>query len=132
MKLLGLTQKGLLIIHPDKFELTDLDSESSQATIRVSKHPRSIIGDFWAVEAELKELMNSLFPSRVKPKQIVLCLNGQDEGGYTAIEFRAARELVYGATRNVVEIFVANRVLSATEAKEVLNGNSIEYINKDA
>jgi hypothetical protein len=127
---LGLTQDGLLIIYPDKFELVDLRSGESHTATRISIHPRSIVGDFFEVENELKVLLDSVFPSKFKTTRLVVCLKGQDSGGYTTIEIRAARELAYGA--GAKEIHMANRVINSQEANDVFSGRGQEYINKSA
>jgi hypothetical protein len=93
-------------------------------------HPRSIVGDFFEVENELKAFLKSVFPSKFKTTRLVVCLKGQNDGGYTTIEVRAARELGYGA--GAKEIHMANRVINSQEATEVFHGTSNEYINKNA
>jgi len=127
---LGMTQDGLLIIHPDKFELYDLRSGEIHTATRISIHPRSIVGDFFEVENELKILLESVFPSKFKTTRLVVCLKGQDDGGYTTIEIRAARELAYGA--GAKEIHMAKRVINFQEANDVFNGKGREFINKNA
>ena len=93
-------------------------------------HPRSIVGDFFEVENELKVMLESVFPSKFKTTRLIVCLKGQDGGGYTAIEIRAARELAYGA--GAKEIHMANRVINSQEANDIFNGKDQECINKDA
>lgn len=127
---LGLTQDGLLIIYPDKFELFDLQSGEHHTEKRISKHPRSIVGDFFEVENELKVFLKSVFPSKFKTTRLVVCLKGQDSGGYTTIEIRAARELAYGAGAKAIHM--ANRVINSQEANEVFCGRGQDYINKNA
>jgi len=127
---LGLTQDGLLIIYPDKFELYDLRSGEIHTATRISIHPRSIVGDFFEVENELKILLESVFPSKFKTTRLVVCLKGQDGGGYTTIEIRAARELAYGA--GAKEVYMANRVINSQDANDVFNGKGQENINKNA
>ena len=127
---LGLTQDGLLIIYPEKFELYDLSSGEIHTAKRISLHPRSIVGDFFEIESELRVLLESVFPSKFKTTRLIICLKGQDDGGYTTIELRAARELGYGA--GAKEIHMANRVINSQEAIDVFNGKGQEYINKNA
>lgn len=130
LKSIGFKQQGLLILEPEKFILIDIKTSSKNEQTRISKHPRSIVGGFVEVETELKSLVRKVFPSKLKFTQIIICLNGLDDGGYTAIELRACRELVYGVGAH--EVHVAKQLLSSFEAKEVFSGNGEKYINSNA
>jgi len=43
------------------------------------------------MEKELRSLMRSMFPKYWLYTELVICLEGLNEGGYTTIEIRAAR-----------------------------------------
>ncbi|NTV96500.1 MAG: rod shape-determining protein MreB [Thiobacillus sp.] len=63
------------------------------------RHPRTLLADFTAAEMALKHLMARLAPGRWFAPAPVLVLHPlpDQEGGLTAIEVRAFRELALGA-----------------------------------
>lgn len=130
LKLMGLKNQGLLIISPMEFVLSDMNSDRNETKSRVSVHPRSIVGDFFKVETELKSLMKSVFSKHWLYTEVLICLEGLNEGDYTTIELRAVRELIYGAGGTSIDI--SERTLSITEARDFFNGNNNKYIMKDA
>lgn len=130
LKLIGLKHQGLLIISPDKFVLLDINSERQETLVRISRHPRSLIGNFLKVETEVRSLVKSIFSSAWAYTEIVVCLEGLNEGGYTEIEIRAARELLYSA--GATKVYIAKCLIDVPQCNDVFSGNGDQYIIKDA
>ena len=130
-KIIGLKQQVIVSISENELSVTDINSRKIELRPRISKHSRSIIGDFNAVEKELKSLMSSVFPRQWVYTEVIIVLSGQNQGGYTAVERRAARELAYGATGAHV-VYISELPVSNDQAARVFKGEKIEHELSDA
>ncbi|TLU67183.1 hypothetical protein FE810_02545 [Thalassotalea litorea] len=97
---------------------------------RSSTHPRSLAGDFFDLEKDIKQVMQGLaFRSWVKPS-VLICLEGLDEGGYTNIEKTGIKEATMGA--GAMDVYLAEQPIDYSTAYEVLvKGNDINPKSKD-
>ncbi|MDX1279652.1 hypothetical protein [Shewanella colwelliana] len=90
---------------------------------RSSKHPRTLAGDFFSLEEELKKAISELVPRKWIKSKILICLDGLNEGGYTNIEKRAFREAGMGT--GAMEVYLSDQIISHSQAFELLvNGGT--------
>lgn len=129
VKLFGYKNQAVIKITQDEIIVVDINSDLVEIQTRISKHPRSIIGNFFEVEKELKAIVAVVFPSKLKFQEVIICLNGQNEGGYTQIEIRAIQELAYGTGFDLV--YVSESDLSNEEARAIFKkkGAGNEFIH---
>ncbi|HAT8493074.1 TPA: hypothetical protein RQK84_004165 [Vibrio vulnificus] len=82
-------------------------------------HPRTLMGDFFAIESCLKEILADLLPKKsfsLAPIAIVQFLEKTD-GGVTNVEIRAFREAILGAGSKQVYFPESAKSMSKTELK---------------
>ncbi|WNC72027.1 hypothetical protein RGQ13_18190 [Thalassotalea psychrophila] len=92
---------------------------------RSSSHPRSLTGDFFELERDIKKVMQQLTVRRWVKANVLICLEGLDEGGYTNVEKRAFKEAVMGA--GAMDVYLAEKAIDFTTAYDVLvKGKTIE------
>ncbi|KXF81918.1 hypothetical protein [Enterovibrio coralii] len=80
-------------------------------------HPRTLMGDFFAIESCFKEAFTEVMPKSwlsLSPIAIVQLLETYD-GGYTNVEIKAFREAVLGAGARQVFFADSNDVLSPSD-----------------
>ena len=130
LKYLGIKQQAVVNISEHEMSVTDINSGKKEMRSRISKHPRSIVGDFYEVEKELRALIKSVFPKLWIYSEVIICLQGQDKGGYTTVEKRAVRELAFGAGAHIV--YVSELPVSNEQAARVFRGENIEHELSDA
>ena len=101
----------------------DVDSEKIGFMPRQSKHPRSLVGNFNELEEDLKKAFLEVFPNSWVRSQVLVCMKGQDEGGYTQIEKRALREATYGAGAR--EVFISELPVTKEQAIRAFDGEDL-------
>ncbi|KNA60759.1 hypothetical protein B2J71_18540 [Vibrio cholerae] len=80
-------------------------------------HPRTLMGDFFAIESCLKEIWADLLPRKsfsLAPIAIVQFLD-KTEGGVTNVEVRAFREAILGAGSRQVYFPESQKPMSKSE-----------------
>lgn len=84
-------------------------------------HPRSLMGDFTAVESAMKEALAKLgMKGTFKRAPVVLThLLPEVEGGYTNVELRAFREAALGAGASQSWLLANHPPLSVTDVAEI-------------
>ncbi|WP_229613480.1 hypothetical protein [Vibrio parahaemolyticus] len=98
-----------------KGEVTALHVETNKTLVKgclALAHPRSLMGDFFAVQECLISISKELIPKSIfslAPVAVVHLLETSD-GGYTNVEIRAFKEAVLGAGARAV-YFVDSPVL---------------------
>ncbi len=84
-------------------------------------HPRTLMGDFFAIESCLKEICADLLPKKsfsLAPIAIVQFLDKTD-GGVTNVEIRAFREAILGSGSRQVYFPESQKPMSKSELKEL-------------
>lgn len=83
-------------------------------------HPRTLMGDFTAVEGCFKEVVSRLGLNEwyVRAPIALLHLIPKVEGGYTNVELRAFREAMVGAGAAQVYLLADHPPLTATQQSE--------------
>ena len=116
-----LRQDALIVISPAEVRGENLESGSIASIARSVSHPRTLIGDFYALSNELKSVCSSILPRSWIAPNLLICLQGQDDGGYTNIELRAVREAAHmaGARNSWLSI----KLVSASQARDVLRSS---------
>lgn len=96
----------------------------AQAQIRLPSpalsHPRTLMGDFLAIEALLREALARLKAGLLAPR-VLLHLLPDAEGGYTDVEQRAFLEAARGAGAASVRLQLAGAPLSDAEVRDLLS-----------
>lgn len=108
-------QHGLFTLSASELRGENLDTGAQTSIAREAAHPRTLIARFEPLQAALAALRRELFPRGWTRPQVVLCLVGQAEGGYTEIETKALREAALGA--GVRKLWITPRPLVASEAR---------------
>ncbi|OOE43334.1 MULTISPECIES: hypothetical protein [Salinivibrio] len=89
-----------LQIKKGEVKATHLETDSSIVrTCAALSHPRTLMGEFFAIERCLKEVLDELLPKSIfslSPIAIVQFIE-KIEGGITNVEVRAFREATLGA-----------------------------------
>jgi hypothetical protein len=96
---------------------------SQQVTIpcQALSHPRTLMGDFPAIERCLKEAVSRLGLNEwyVRGPIALVHLLPKVEGGYTNVELRAFREAMVGAGAAQVYVLVDHPPLTAAQQAEI-------------
>jgi hypothetical protein len=108
----------------------DVDSDKVAFISRQSKHPRSLVGNFNELEEDLKRAFLEVFSRSWVQSQVLVCMKGQNEGGYTQIEKRALREAVYGAGAR--EVFISEMQITKEQAIRAFKGEDLNKELKNA
>lgn len=110
-------------------QITHVESDNSQTKMcSALSHPRTLMGEFYEIEACLKELVKQVVPKSLfalAPVAVVQLLE-VSEGGYTNVEIRAFREAVLGAGARRVYFPESKLPLSSSDIK---NKNFVELSN---
>ncbi|QDP00965.1 rod shape-determining protein [Thalassotalea sp. PS06] len=105
-------------VSPTEIVGENLVNRKVSCVVRASTHPRTLTGDFFHLEQDMKQVMGELATrSWVKP-DVLICLQGLSEGGYTNIEKKAFREAAFGA--GAMDVYLAEQPIDFTLAYDVL------------
>lgn len=119
-KIPNLRQDCLIIFTSAQVTGENLRTGKKSCLSRLTKHPRTLAGDYFSLETEINKTLNEIVPRKWIKSKILICL---DEGGYTNIELRAFREAGYSA--GAMEVYLADRVIHRIQAVDLLiNGKS--------
>ena len=118
--LLGLQQQAVVYVTSTQLKATNTNTGKTATLSRRENHPRSLIGDFLVVEQEFIEILRQIFPHRWIRSDLLICLIGKDDGGFTSIERRAFREVGLGA--GAKRVFLAEKELSPKLASDLCKG----------
>lgn len=102
------------------YELTgeNLITRKVSTIKRRSTHPRTLAGDYFHLEQDIKQVMQNLTVRKWVKPNVLICLEGLDEGGYTGIEKRCIKEAAIGA--GAIDIYLAEQVIDYTTAYDLL------------
>ncbi|SDH60320.1 hypothetical protein SAMN04488136_12130 [Vibrio xiamenensis] len=103
-----------------KGEVTATHIETNQSATKLCpalSHPRTLMGDFYQLEACVIELTKQVFSKSIfdKPPIVIIQLFGVSEGGYTNVEIRAFKEVMYRSKVKKVCFADTEELLSAVE-----------------
>jgi hypothetical protein len=96
-------------------------SERATVLSPALSHPRTLMGDFTAIESAMKEALSKLgLRGAFKRAPVVLThLLPAAEGGYTNVELRAFREAALGAGAAQSWLLADHPPLSATDVADI-------------
>lgn len=93
-------------------EAREATHDSDVTIVNPFKHARSLISDFTIAETLLKGLVSKIYGKKfLRPSPVVIMHPLIDpEGGFTQIEFRAMRELAFGAGAYKAKVWLGPRL----------------------
>ena len=105
-----------------KGEVTATHIETNQSATKLCQalsHPRTLMGDFYQLEACVTELTKQVFSKSIfdKPPIVIIQLFGVSEGGYTNVEIRAFQEVMHRSKVKRVYFADSTELLSAADIK---------------
>jgi len=109
-------EDGLIALSASELRGENLRTGVRALVARQHDHPRSLVSSFEALHGEFLTLRRQLFPRGWTSPHVVLCLDGLDEGGYTAIEIRALREAALAV--GLRKIWLVSGPLVAAQARQ--------------
>jgi hypothetical protein len=115
-----LRQQCVIYVSERQIRALDINNGSSEALAREERHPRTLTGNFNVLEREFRTVVGALFPRRWIKSDILICLSGKDEGGYTDIEKRVFRGAAFAA--GAKGVVIATQEVGPGKAKEVFQG----------
>ena len=121
----GLKQQGVVYVSDKHLKATNTNTKETATLARRDNHPRSLINDFGVVEQEFIDVLSQIFKHKWIRSDLLICLLGKNDGGYTSIEKRAFREVGYGA--GAKNVFLAEKEISPHIAAELFHGKLHGY-----
>ena len=113
-------QQAIIIVSETEIRAENVQSRVKAVAPRKASHPRTLIGDFLIVEQELIDILGKVFPRKWIKSDLLICMQGLSDGGYTNLEKRGFRELGYGV--GAKNVFLAERQISSHMAIELFDG----------
>ena len=119
-----LRQQAIIYISPHQLRAVDIHSSREVVRARKHSHPRCLIVDVAPLQEELHKLFTELFPREWVKCDVILCLSGCNDGGYTAIEKRAFREAAHAAGAKLA--YLSSSSVDLERAQAVFNNQSLQ------
>jgi hypothetical protein len=95
------------------------DSKEIRLESEALSHPRSLMGDFLAIQMLFREMLGRLKPGFLAPR-LLIHLVPEAAGGYTDVEQRAFLEAGRGAGASGVRIHLGGQPLTDAEVVQLL------------
>jgi len=116
----GLRQQAVVYVTERELRAKNTNTGATATLPRRENHPRSLISDFALVEQEVIDVLGKIFRHKWIRSDLLICLIGKDDGGYTSIEKRAFREVGLGA--GAKQVFLAKKEISPHLATDLFKG----------
>lgn len=110
-------------VHPGYLSVRRIGTGgSTRRECAALSHPRTLMGDFTAVEACFRTLFTELTTNRFFPLKpsVVVHLVPEAAGGYTNVEERAFQEAALGAGARVCKVVTGGYALADSQVSEML------------
>lgn len=116
----GLRQQAVVYVTETQIKAKNTNTGATATLPRRENHPRSLINDFALVEQEFIDVLGKIFPHKWIQSDLLICMIGKNDGGYTSIERRAFRDVGRGA--GAKQVFLAEKEISPHMATDLFKG----------
>lgn len=120
-----LRQQAIVSVTPTTLKAKNVRSLKESSIDRTGSHPRTLVGDWFVLVEDMETVLRNIFDRRWVRSDLLICLNGIDEGGYTEIERRAFREAAQAA--GAKSIYLSEQGIPVRTAIQLFDG-SVEKV----
>nr|WP_321269662.1 hypothetical protein [uncultured Tolumonas sp.] len=118
-------QQCVVYLAQNEIKVTNLKTDKSITEVRSNSHPRTLISDPIAYQNQLSQIFKKLFPGFSIFSEIIVCLNGLNEGDYTALEQRSLVEFTKSAGI-VRSVFLTTFDVMPETARKLFRGEKMD------